>query len=266
MTGFSESDVTRDAFLGGQLRFWQPRQGYRAGIDPVLLAASVPARSGQTVLELGCGVGTAALCLARRVDGLTITGVEIQQNYAELAIQNAQENNLSLSVECADIRSLPEVVREERFDFVIANPPYFRPGAHSPSPDAGRSIAMGEDQTPLSDWIAIAARRLAMKGYLHMIQRVDRIPDLLSGCSGRLGSIELLPLSARAGRAPELVLLRARKGGRAPFHLHSPVILHKGETHSRDAESFTDEIADVLRDGKALERFNNAQLARGSAR
>ena len=61
MTSISDSDLTRDAFLGGRLYLWQPRTGYRAGVDPVLLAASVPARRGESVLDLGCGVGTAAL-------------------------------------------------------------------------------------------------------------------------------------------------------------------------------------------------------------
>ncbi|MFO7806744.1 MAG: methyltransferase, partial [Paracoccaceae bacterium] len=71
------SALTQDAFLGGQLYLWQPRRGgYRAGVDPVLLAASVPAQAGETVLELGCGVGAAMLCLHARVKGLQLTGVE----------------------------------------------------------------------------------------------------------------------------------------------------------------------------------------------
>ena len=60
---FADEDLSHDAFLGGRLRIAQPRAGYRAGIDPVLLAASIPARAGQNVLDLGCGSGIAALCL-----------------------------------------------------------------------------------------------------------------------------------------------------------------------------------------------------------
>lgn len=79
------TDTTDNGFLGGRLQLLQPRRGYRAGLDPVLLAASVAARPGQAVLELGCGVGTALLCLGARVPGLSLTGVELQPDYAALA-------------------------------------------------------------------------------------------------------------------------------------------------------------------------------------
>ena len=81
--------TTTDDFLGGLVSVIQPRKGYRAGVDAVLLAASIPAKPGQQVLELGCGVGVASLCLAARVPDLTMTGVELQSDYAALALQNA---------------------------------------------------------------------------------------------------------------------------------------------------------------------------------
>ncbi len=245
--------LTRDAFLGGRLTLLQPVSGYRAGIDPVLLAASVPAKAGQTVLDLGCGAGAAALCLAARVPGLTLWGVELQAEYAELAARNAALNDAPFTVVQADLTFLPEDIRHMGFDHVVANPPYYRAGAHSPARDAGRSTALGERSTPLSEWIAVAARRLAPKGYLHMIQRVDRLPEMLSGCEGRLGSLEVLPLASRRGRSSDLVILRARKGGRAAFRLHAPCVLHKGERHGQDGDSYSDRISAVLRDGSALE-------------
>lgn len=252
MSRFAEAELSCDAFLGGRLRLFQPKAGYRAGVDPVLLAAAVPARPGQNVLELGCGAGAAILCLGARVAGLGLTGVELQPPYADLARRNAAENGQALELYCADLAALPEALRQRQFDHVIANPPYFRPGAHSRADDPGRATALGEAETPLELWIATAARRLTPKGYLHMIQRVDRLPEMLSACQGRLGSLEVLPLAARAGRAPDLVILRARKGGLAAFRLHAPVVLHEGERHLRDEESYCPEIADVLRNAAAL--------------
>ena len=254
MSSFSDSELTLNDFLGGRVHLCQPRSGYRAGVDPVLLAASVPAREGQSVLELGCGSGAAILSLMARVPKLTTTGIELQPAYAALARRNADQNAAKLTVVQADLNALPDDLRQMQFDHVIANPPYFRPGAHSPSINQGRRIALGED-TPLGDWIDVASRRLALRAYLHMIQKADRLPDMLAACTGRLGSIEVLPLSPRAGCSAELVILRARKGGRAAFRLYAPLVLHQGERHVKDGESYSPEVAAVLREGAALTGF-----------
>ena len=107
VTSFAEAELTRDAFLDGRLRLWQPRRGYRAATDPVLLAAFTPAWPGQRVLELGCGAGAAALCLAVRVPGLDLHGLELQAAYAGLARRNAAENGLALEVHEGDLRHPP---------------------------------------------------------------------------------------------------------------------------------------------------------------
>lgn len=249
--GFAADALSLNDFLGGRVKIWQPLQGYRAGVDPVLLAAAVPARAGERVLELGCGGGQALLCLGARIAGLSLTGVELQGDYADLARRNGVQNNRPLEVFEADISALPVALRQRQFDHVLANPPYYRAGAHSPAEDAGRQIALG-GATPLAAWITTAAKRLAPKGYLHMIQRADRLPEMLAACSGCLGSSEVLPLAARAGRAAELVLLRARKGGRGDFRLHAPLILHDGPRHLADAESYRAEVRAILRQGDAL--------------
>ncbi len=251
MDGFATKDLTHNDFLGGQLKLWQPSDGYRAGIDPVLLAACVPATGGQSVLELGCGAGAAILCLATRVPGLILHGVELQSNYADLARRNAAENDIPLHVTTADLTVLPVDLRQVSFDHVIANPPYFRPGTHTGARDAGRAKALGEE-TPLAAWVDVAARRLAPKGYLHIIQRIDRLPDVLAACFDRLGSLEVLPFAARSGRAPGFFILRARKGGRAHFKMHSATILHKGAVHTGNKGDYTIDINKILRNGAGL--------------
>ena len=118
-------EITRDKFLGGRLVISQPKKGYRAGVDPVILAASIPARSGESILELGCGVGVASLCLAQRVKALRITGLEILPKIAQLARDNAQENDLPMEVIDGDLGDMPIELRNLQFDHVMANPPYF---------------------------------------------------------------------------------------------------------------------------------------------
>ena len=243
----SDDDLTCDAFLGGLLHLWQPRTGYRAGVDPVLLAASIPAVSGQTVLELGCGVGAAVLCLGARVPGLVLAGVEREPGYAALAERNGAG---VLEVVTADICDLPLTLRQRQFDHVLANPPYWRRAASVSARNPAREAALGE-QTPLALWITTAAKRLVPKGQLHVIHRAERLPDLLAALPADMGSVEVLPIAARQGRAAERVILRARKSGRADFRLHAPLILHRGDAHE-DGDQYTSTVRSALRTGAAL--------------
>jgi tRNA1Val (adenine37-N6)-methyltransferase len=248
---FADEDLTTDAFLGGRLSVRQPRAGYRAGLDPVLLAAAVPARAGESVLELGCGAGVAALCLARRVPGVDLAGLELQADYAALARGNAAANGITMEVLEGDLARMPAQLRARSFDHVIANPPYFRREAGTPAVDAGREAALGE-RTPLGAWIDAGLRRLRPGGRLTLIQRAERLPDLLAGFAGRRAALVLLPLAPRDGRDATLVIMAAVKGGRAPFRLLAPLILHEGPVHARDGEDHAAPVRAVLRDAAAL--------------
>ncbi len=250
--GFAKDALTKNRFLDGKLQIWQPRNGYRAGSDPVFLAAAVGAEPGQSVLELGCGAAVASLCLGQRVRGLQLTGVELQPDYADLARINAGENGIKLSVVTADLRDLPDALRDQNFDHVFANPPYFRPAHRTNAADAGRETALAGG-TPLICWIDIATRRLKPGGHLTLIQKADRLPDVLVAMDGRLGGIRVKPLVPRTGRSAELVIVTARKGARSPFILLSPLVLHEGKQHQGDGESYSRIAQAVLRRGDALE-------------
>ncbi|MFN3645435.1 MAG: tRNA1(Val) (adenine(37)-N6)-methyltransferase [Gemmobacter sp.] len=250
---FAPEDQTQDLFLGGRLRLSQPRRGYRAAADPVLLAAACPARTGQSVLELGCGVGVASLCLGTRVAGLRLSGLELQPEYAELARHNACVSGISLEVHEGDLRDMPPALRIP-FDHVIANPPYFAPQDGTAARDPGRETAQRE-ATPLADWLAAARRRLQPGGWLTLIQLADRLPDLLAGMEG-FGAVSVLPLAPRPGRPANRVILRARKGARGPFRLLAPLILHDGPAHDGDRENYSPAARAVLRDGAALAGFD----------
>ncbi len=248
---FVGDDVTTDAFLGGKVLISQPKQGYRAGVDPVLLAATIPAKAGQTVLELGCGAAPGLCCLGARVAGLTLTGVEIQRAYAALGQRNLDQNGLSGHVVAADLTALPDDIKAQRFDHVMANPPYFDRAHGRKAQDQGREMALA-GETPLSDWVAVAARRLKPGGYATFVQRVERLPEMVVGFQAHLGSLEILPLAPREGRPPRLVLIRGRKEGKSPFKLHAPILMHQGARHEQDAESYTAQIRAILRDGASL--------------
>ena len=242
-------DLTQDAFLCGKLQLWQPRHGYRAATDPVLLAAACPALPGQSVLDLGCGVGAAAFCLARRVPDLRLAGLEVQPDYAALARRNAVENGIAMRVEVGDLADMPKALRVD-FDHVIANPPYYPKGG-TPSPNAGRATALQID-TPLGDWVLAASRRLAPGGWLTLICGADGLPEVLAAMAGKLGSAAVLPLTAREGKPALRILLRARKTGRAAFRLLAPFVIHHGTFHDGDRESYTARASEILRGGESL--------------
>lgn len=246
---FAEDALSHDAFLCGKLHLWQPLKGYRAATDPVLLAAACPAQPGQRVLDLGCGAGAAVLCLAARVPGLVLAGLELQPEYAALARRNAAENGMEMQVETGDLAHMPQALRVG-FDHVIANPPYY-PAGGTPSPNAGRARALQVD-TPLGDWVQAAARRLAPGGWLTLICGADGLPQVLSAMGSKLGSAAVLALQPREGRAALRILLRARKGGKGPFRLLPPFVIHHGATHDGDRESYTPRGQAVLRGGESL--------------
>ena len=248
MTEYATTDLTYDAFLGGKLHLYQPRHGYRAGMDAVLLAACVQAEAGQSVLELGCGVGAAILCLNARVPGLALTGVEVLGQNAALAKRNGGD---ALEVVNADLAAMPLHVRDRQFDHVLANPPYFDRAASVSSDNLGRETAHGE-HTPLQTWVKIAGKRLAPKGRAYFIHRAERLPDLIRALPADLGSVEVLPLGPRTGRPPELIILRARKNGRGAFRLHNTFVMHQGAVHGEDGDSYVPALRAVLRDGAAL--------------
>ena len=241
--------LTRDAFLGGKLQLWQPVKGFRAATDPVLLAAACPAKPGDSVLDLGTGAGSAALCLAARVPDLALTGLELQPFYADLARRNAMENAVRFNVITGDLSHIPAALHRA-FDHVIANPPYY-PRGGTPSPNEGRATALQID-TPLGDWVQAAARRLSPGGWLTLICGADGLPEVLAAMGDKLGSASVLPLTPREGKPALRILLRARKTGRAAFRLLSPFVIHAGAAHDGDRENYTLRASEILRGGGSL--------------
>lgn len=246
------AEVVDHGFLDGRLRILQPVQGYRAATDPVLLAAGAPVKTGQSVLDLGCGVGTASICLGHRVAGLKLSGLELQPQYAELARSNAARNDVGLQIFEGDVRQMPKPLKEQGFDHVITNPPWHDPRDVA-SPIAGRDLANRMSALGLGDWIAAAFSRVLPGGWLTLIQRAEWLPQILTAVSLRAGDISVLPLQARQGRDAKRVIVKARKGSRGPFRIAAPLVLHDGSVHVQDGDDFSFDARAILRDGAGLD-------------
>lgn len=243
--------MTRDdAFLGGRLVLRQPARGYRAGADAVMLAAACPAAAGQRVLELGCGAGVALFCLGARVPGLDLTGLERQQELADLARHNAAATGIPARIVTGDLAAMPADLRAETFDHVIANPPFFAAGTRAP--DASRAGARHED-TALETWIDAGLRRLAPGGRIALVHRAEALDRILAALAGRAGDVSVLPVAARRGHDAGRVIVLARKGARGPLRLRAPFVLHEIPAHECDGEDLTPAAQAVLRHGAAID-------------
>lgn len=241
----SSDDLTEDAFLGGRVMLFQPRKGYRAATDPVLLAAAVAARPRDRVLDVGCGVGAAMACLGHRQAGLDLHGLEVQSDYAALARRNMP----SATVWEGDLFDPPEGLRDIGFDYVMTNPPFFT-SAQIASPETGRDTARRESATAL-EWTRASLKRVRSGGRIAVIHLAERLPEILSGLPG-VGDLCVLPLQPRIGRDAKRVIVTGRKGARGPMRLLAPLTLHEGARHESDADDFTAAALAVLRDGAAL--------------
>lgn len=247
-----DAHTTLDAFLGGALNVLQPKVGYRAATDPVFLAASIPARAGQSVLELGCGVGVAMLCLGHRIPGLKITGLEIQADYAELARQNAQANNIDAHIITADFTEMPRDLREQAFDHVLFNPPFYDALKVSAPENPGKSQAH-VTMLGIEDWIVAGLKRLKPKGRLTFIHRTEILPQALGVLARLAGDITVKPLTSRPNQSAKRVIVTCRKGTNGPAVLLPALVIHKEDAHSKDMGSYSAVAQSVLREAIALD-------------
>jgi tRNA1(Val) A37 N6-methylase TrmN6 len=243
-----DNPASPDRLLGGRVMLRQPAAGYRAAIDPLLLAAAVPVQGGERVLDLGCGSGAASLCLLARCPRAQVIGLEVQPDMAALAQANARDSALAtrFSAICADLLSPPFSKRRDAFDHVMANPPYLPAARGRVSPESGRAAANVEGAAKLADWVAAALALVRPRGSITFIHRADRLDELLALLTGRAGGIEIAPLWPAAGKSAKRVLVRARPGLATPTRLSPGLTLHRSDG------GFTEAAERILRDGEAL--------------
>lgn len=241
--------VTEDRFLDGGLVLRQPRHGYRVAIDPIFLAAAVPARDGETILDAGAGTGAAALCLARRVPGARLDGIELQPDLVELARQNAGLNGAAgrVAFHGGDIARPPGEIAPNSYHHVMANPPYHEQGRVAVSPNQGKGLANVESGADLADWVGFCIDRAAPGGSVSFIYGAGRLDALVAELRELAGAIAIFPLWPKAGRPAKRFIVRAIKGGSGPARLLAGLTLHRSDG------TYTDEADAILRDGAGLD-------------
>jgi tRNA1Val (adenine37-N6)-methyltransferase len=231
-------EFTYDTLLRGRVGLYQPARGFRASLDPVLLAAFVAPPFGR-FLDIGCGTGPLSFLLLARDPASNGVGVEIQPRLAALAEKGRVKNGFEgrFEIRCGDVKGTPGL---QGFDLIATNPPYRPVGTGVLSPDSERSIANHEVSLTLDGWLDVAAAALAPQGRLAVIFPAERLEELHAGLAARgLTARRTRLVVARAGEAPGRVLLEAGRGGTE--QIEPPLVVH-------EAGGFTPEVRRMVGD------------------
>ena len=249
MSPSSKPDVIETTLLRGQVKLLQPREGFHASMDTVLLAAACKVKEGQSLLDVGCGVGSAGLCVALKNKSIYLNGIDIYQENIDLARENGVLNNIAemCRFECNSL--VHDAVFEDNFfDVAITNPPYQAGGKHSPSPHEQKSLAHGEDGSgvTLKEWCKYLHKKIKQGGSMVMVHRADRLDEIIRALTERrwFGSLVIMPVHSRIGEPAKRVLVSARKERYVPIVIKPALVMHEADG------SYTVEAAAIL-DGKA---------------
>lgn len=223
-----ENDETTDLLRGHDLRIIQPKRGYRFSLDPLILCDfAAPARGD--ILDLGCGCGVIPLLMARLAPESRITGVELQIAMAELARRNAELNGLSgrIFIVTADILDLGGRLDSNRFDLVLANPPYRRAGSGRISPRAGRDLSRHESTASLADFLTTAKRLVKNGGRICFIQLPERLPELMEVAAElKLAPRRLRMVHGGQDAPARMFMIELLKGSRGAMEVLPPLLVY----------------------------------------
>ena len=227
-------NYSQDYLLDKKVKIFQPLDGYRASTDAVFLSALLSGvKPHEKILDVGSGTGAISLCLAERFKNknISITGLEIQPELAELSNISAKENGFDfVKFINTDIAApLPAGMKFCSFNHVISNPPYAQDDM--PSPNQSKALAHNHHNFSLKDWIAFCIKMMAPHAYFYMINRAEAVDEILACIHGKLGHIEIIPLFSKAGQNAKRIIIRAQKDNHTPTKIfHGPIIhLDNGE-------------------------------------
>ncbi len=245
MTDTTETD---DRLLGGRVILRQPGAGFRVSVDAVLLAAAVSIEPGGWALDVGCGAGGATLCLASRMADVTAHGIDRDAEMIACLGRNIADNGFDgrVSSETCDVADGVTEQLRGAFDHVFSNPPYLPPDRADGRRPSERMWQATVESVPIADWVSFMADCCRPKGRLTLVNRADRLYDLLAALSKRAGAIEILPIWPRADTPAKRVIVTARVGVGTPLRLCPGLVLHNNDG------GYTDRARQLLEGSAAL--------------
>jgi len=230
--------------LNGRVKLRQSLEGLRASMDSVLLAAAVKAKTGESILDMGCGTGAVGLCAHERLKhlSLSLTGIDVQDKMIAIARGNATDNGVQGEYIIGDVAD-KSLFKAEAFDHIVMNPPYYTKGERLQSPDPAREAAYTGD---LEIWIGSALHWLKQGGSLSIIHRADALNDILFYAQRKFGAIEVWPIHSKPNDPAIRVIVKMVRNRKTPLTMHPPIVMFDDEGNpSLKSNS-------ILRDGMGL--------------
>ena len=227
------------------------RNGYRIiqnpekfcfGMDAVLLSGFARAKKHENCLDLGCGNGIIPILMEAKTDGKYFTGLEIQEEVAEMAGRSVRLNQLENRVDIVrgDIKEASRLFGKASFDVVTSNPPYMNDNHGLKNPDLPKAIARHEVFCTLDDVCREASLLLKSGGRFYMVHRPHRLVEIITA----LKTYKLEPKRMKlvhpfADKEANMVLIEAVRGGKSMMKVEAPIIVYK------EPGVYTQEIYDV---------------------
>ncbi len=249
MEDYLKADERIDDLQLGGLKIIQHPRKFCFGIDAVLLANFATVKKGDTVVDFGTGTGIIPIIIAGKTAASSITGIEIQEDMAEMAARSVLMNGIQNRVRIVhgDIKRIDRYFKDNSIDLVTTNPPYMNSGKGLVNPDSSKAVSRHEILCSLEDVVSSAARILRNGGRLAMIHRSNRLVDVLY--TMRIKGIEpkvLRMIYPAAHKASNLFLVEGQKSGGAFLKVLKPLVLYDGDGN------YTQEVYDIYYRGKRM--------------
>ena len=223
-------------------RIIQKENGFCFGMDAVLLSGFAAVKPGEKALDLGTGTGIIPILLSAKTEGEHFTGLEIQEEMAEMAGRSVRLNGLENKIDIirGDIKEAGRIFGGASFDVVTTNPPYMNDSHGLKNPDLPKAIARHEVLCTLEDVVREGARVLRPGGRMYMVHRPHRLIEIITMMTKyKLEPKRMKLVHPFVDKDANMVLIEAVRGGRSMIKVEKPLIVYK------EQGVYTDEIYDI---------------------